>query len=248
MYKNMKAENTNLLVVGAPRSGTTLLAAMIGRHSEVAMLSEHFGSAVKDVISKPIVGNKLCIPNQIEINAKRSRWVNLLPPRLFHLLHRYEYFQYRPEGQVSIIDYIQWGPLKIVGIVRDGNAVISSITERGGQSLDVAIYRWRRSIDILTELSDQLGDDFFLISFDQLVTQSENTMKAIAAFLSISFESEMLEGYAYTPNYSNQKIDSSKAKEKKIDMDLIQEYPDTFSKFTSLVSRSNANLAKRFDA
>jgi len=237
----MKADDTNLLVMGAPRSGTTLLAAMIGRHSEVAMLSEHFGSAVKDVISKPIAGNKLCIPNHIEINEKRSRWVNLLPPHLFHLLHQYGYFQYSPEGQVSITDYLQWGPLKIVGIVRDGNAVISSITERGGQSLDVAIYRWRRSIDILTELSDQLGDDFFLISFDQLVTQSENAMQAVAAFLDIPFESEMLQGYAYTPNYSNQKIDSSKAKKRGMDLNLSKEYPDTFSKFTDLLTLCNAS-------
>jgi len=88
----MNSQETNLLVVGAPRSGTTLLAAMIGRHSEVAMLSEHLGFAVKDVISKPIAGNKLCIPNHIEIHEKRSRWINLLSPQLFHSLHRYRYF------------------------------------------------------------------------------------------------------------------------------------------------------------
>jgi len=248
MNKKMNSQETNLLVVGAPRSGTTLLAAMIGRHSEVAMLSEHLGFAVKDVISKPIAGNKLCIPNHIEIHEKRSRWINLLSPQLFHSLHRYRYFQYRPEGQASIMDYLQWGPLKIVGIVRDGNAVISSITERGGQSLDVAIYRWRRSIDILTELSEQLGDDLFLISFDQLVTRSENAMQAVAAFLDIPFESEMLQGYAYTPNYSNQKIDSSKAKKRGMNLDLSEEYPDTFSKFTGLLRRCNASLDEGLDA
>jgi len=63
-------EPTHLLIIGAPRSGTTLLAAMIGAHSKVAMLIEDRFFSIKKLTGKEVLANKLCIPHQLEIDRK----------------------------------------------------------------------------------------------------------------------------------------------------------------------------------
>jgi hypothetical protein len=237
---------THLLVLGAPRSGTTLLTAMIGRHPSAAMLNENYGWAIGDVLSKPVVGNKLCIPNHIELRQRKPRWVRFFGSWLHHRLYERGYFHYRPEVDVSIEDYLEMYPdLKVIGILRDGNAVISSIMRRGEQPQDVAVYRWRRCVDILTALSDRLGDRLFLVSFDQLVTEPEATLEAIAPFIGVSFDPVMLEGYKDTPNYSNRKIDPDKAQQRKrVDLDLEANYPETCDRYEALLAQCAASIQR----
>jgi Sulfotransferase family len=45
-------ELSHLLIIGAPRSGTTLLATMISRHTEIAVLNEDKGWALRRVLGK----------------------------------------------------------------------------------------------------------------------------------------------------------------------------------------------------
>ena len=231
--------NTHLLVLGAPRSGTTLLTAMIGRHPSAAMLNENYGWAIGDILSKPVVGNKLCIPNHIELRQRKPRWVRFFGAWLHHRLYDRGYFRYRPEVDVSIEDYLKLYPdLKVIGILRDGNAVVSSIMRRGEQPRDVAVYRWRRSIEILTALTDRLEDNLFLLSFDQLVTEPEATLKAIARFLGVSFDPVMLEGYKDTPNYSNRKIDPDKAQRSdRVELDLEANHPEACDRYEALLTQ-----------
>ena len=63
-------EPTHLLLLGAPRSGTTLLATMISRHSEIAIMNEDRGWAMRRILGKAVVGNKRCVPNQIELKKR----------------------------------------------------------------------------------------------------------------------------------------------------------------------------------
>lgn len=213
---------------------------MIGRHDDVAMLNEHFGHAIRELLSKPVVGNKLCIPNHIEMVEKRPRWLQLFGGKfLFDRLYHHGYFRYRPEALLSIEDYLRMKPLKIVGIVRDGSAVVSSIVRRGKQPREVAAYRWRRSIEILSELQARHDEKLLLLSFERLVSEPEETMQAITAHLGLPYQTKMLEGYAHTPNYSNQRIDASKAtepKEDELDVDIKQSQPDAFEKYSRLLT------------
>ena len=55
-------EPTPLLLLGAPRSGTTLLATMISRHSEIAIINEDRSWATRRTLGKAAVGNKRCVP------------------------------------------------------------------------------------------------------------------------------------------------------------------------------------------
>ncbi len=233
---------TYLLILGAPRSGTTLLTAMIGRHNDVAMLNEDFGDAIDKIISKPIVGNKLCIPNQIELDRKKPAWARLLGPAAHDRLYRHGYFTRRPEAARSINEYLSTkSPLKVIGILRDGNAVISSIVRRGEQTEDTATYRWRRSLEILHTLSQRTDVDLLLLRFEQLVQAPEETMHRVADFLDRPFQSQMLEGYAFTPIYSNQGIDPERASRHKAeatDFALADRFPASVALYDALVEKA----------
>jgi hypothetical protein len=229
---------TYLLILGAPRSGTTLLTAMIGCHTDVAMLNEELGDGIQSVLSKPIVGNKLCIPNQIELEARKPTWARLFGPSVHQRLYQTGFFRYQPESSLSIEDYTErYKPLKMIGILRDGNAVLSSIQRRGKQSLAVAAHRWRRAVEILHALNERPDCDLLLLTFEDLVTDPEGTMRRVAAHLGMSFQEQMLEGYAHTPIYSNRTIDSGRAMElstEALDFNVASTFPETFETYQRL--------------
>lgn len=229
---------TTLLVLGAPRSGTTLLTAMIGCHSDVAMLNEEFGAGINSVLSKPVVGNKLCIPNQIELTKRKPKWARLFGPSVHRHLYRAGFFRYRPESALSIEDYIErYAPLKVIGILRDGNAVLSSIMRRGEQPLAVAAHRWRRAVEILDTLAHRPDCDLLLLTFEALVGDPEGTMRRVAAHLGLPYEPKMLDGYAHTPLYSNSSIDperATKPRSQPLDFDVAAEYPEAMATYERL--------------
>lgn len=230
---------TYFLVLGAPRSGTTLLTAMIGSHTHVAMHNEVLDTTFMKTLGKPLVGNKLCVPNQIELTAKKPAWLRLLGRSAHERLYRWNYFENRPESVLSIEDYLQPPhPVKIIGIIRNGNAVITSIMRRGQQSFETAAHRWCRGVDILHTLHERMGDDFFLLTFERLVSTPEATMRDVSPFLAVPFESGMLEGYAHTPIYSNGGIDPNRASQHKrdgIDYRLREHFPDTMVRYDELM-------------
>ena len=218
-----------LLIVGAPRSGTTLLNAMIGCHSEVAMLNEDFGHAVFNLVSKPVVGNKLCIPNQIELK-ERGSYVR-------RQLQKKNLRQFSPQADLSISDYLDRGA-RIVATVRHPDKVVSSIMSRGKRSSKVATYRWVRAIQIVDELYEKHPDSVLILAYPFLVSEPETTMRRVCDFVGISYESGMLEGYAHTPIYANQKIDSSKADELTLPVstEMQSEHSGAIEKYQRLLS------------
>src|SRR6185369_4750458 len=108
-----------LLIVGAPRSGTTLLASMIGMHSDVAMLIEDRFFAIKRLTGKKVLANKLCIPHQMEM-SKRSTFVK-------KRIQKFGFLKNYPTSKYNIEDYLKLEDIKIIGIIRDANDVVSSI-------------------------------------------------------------------------------------------------------------------------
>ena len=134
---------TYLLVLGAGRSGTTLLASMLGAHSEVAMLVEDPGWSIKNLTSKRIFANKLCVPSQLSLTG---------PSRIDLLLRRLRIHTGGPLCRFPFSKYLELQPLKMIQIIRDGNAVISSIQKRGGRNFDAACEQWRGAVEMMHTL------------------------------------------------------------------------------------------------
>jgi hypothetical protein len=220
----------HLLVIGPPRSGTTLLTTMIGRHSEVAMLNEDREWAMRKIVGKQVVGNKRCIPNQIELGKK-----NRSALRLFKNLGLTDEYQ---SSRYSIQDYLGLPDIRIVGLTREPNDVISSIMRRNRKTFRVAASRWCRAIEIMDNLSVNYPDLFMLVSFERLVLSPEANMKRIAGFLEIDYQEAMLEGPRYNPLYPETEFNKEKvnrAAKENCDFQIPEKFPAVYAKYQRLL-------------
>jgi hypothetical protein len=226
-------ELSHLLIIGAPRSGTTLLATMISRHTEIAVLNEDKGWALRRVLGKTIVGNKRCVPNQIELKK---------PGRLhFRFLKELGIAKEYQSSEFSIEDYLTLPNIKVIGLIRGGNDVISSVMGRSEKGFRVASYRWCRSIEIIHELKTQFPEVVLVISFESLVVQPRENMERVARFLNVEYQDRMLEGPQYNPWYpeagmNKEKVDRSKRD--KIDFKLSERFPAHCRKYQELLKCS----------
>jgi hypothetical protein len=195
-----------LLVLGPPRSGTTLLAAMLSKHSEICLLMENLRGADADILSKKIRGVKLCTPNLIELENKATKLTRVA--RRLPFVKDLSFIQKKPFCLYSIRDYQETRKnLHIVGIIRNPQSVIASIQKRGSQAIGTAEHRWSRSIEILHGLLIENPNQISLVSFESIVKQPERIISNLCKKLNVPFEMSMLDGYRHTPQYANEGID-----------------------------------------
>lgn len=221
---------THLLILGPPRSGTTLLAAMVSRHTEIGILNENKSWAMRQLLGKVVVGNKRCIPNQIELK-KRGR----LSLRFFKTIGLAKEYQ---SSEYSIEDYLTLPNIRILCLIRSGDDVISSIMRRGEKNFSVAAYRWRRAIEIIHYLNQTYPQSTLVVSFEDLIMQPREMMERIATFLGVEYQERMLEGPKYNPWYSETGLDKSKvhrANRENLDFKLQERFPADFEKYRGLV-------------
>ena len=225
-----------LLLIGAPRSGTTLLAAMIGRHTDVGMLNEDVGRGFRKIMSKPLTGNKLCVPNQIRMSRRglsRFRWLKKLG-----LVHE------APKSRFCIEDYLELPNLKVVAIIRDGSDSISSMVARGRNRLSKAARRWSEAMITIYQLRERYRNRVFVLVFDDLILQPENSMRKVCEFLDLPFEERMLEGHKFNSRYPSTGLDVSKtqqAKQHKSDLRLAELVPKGHAMYQRLVAEARGD-------
>lgn len=213
----------HILILGSPRSGTTLLSAMIGCHPDIAILNEDFRCNEFKVFSKRIRGNKLCIPNQIElVHSSSSKITDTMITFYQRATNKIrKRLQVRTpiprsnKARLSIREYEKaTQDLKIIGIIRSPKDVIDSISSRGQQTKKTSEYRWRRAVEVLYELLHDQGEntDLSIIHFDRLVTSPDLIMKNCLEKMNCEFDKSVLQGFLHTPQYKGRNcIDKSKA-------------------------------------
>lgn len=203
-----------LLVVGCQRSGTTLLASMLGGHSEINMLFESTKTDVFKLIGKKYSGNKSILYRQIRMQQKATKFghlvnriVNLdltLKPKVFHTKRVF------PISDLSIQDYIN-KDAKIITILRSENEVINSITTRTKMSVQQAKKEYKASLKIINNLKTY--ENALHIQFSELVHNTEDTLIKICNFLNLEYEERMLKGVEYNFLYPSKKILKEKSKQ-----------------------------------
>lgn len=223
-------ELSHLLILGAPRSGTTLLATMISRHTEIGILNEDKGWAMRRLLGKAVVGNKRCVPNQIELK-KRGR----LHFRFLKTLGLAKEYQ---SSEFCIEEYLKLPNIKIIGLIRSGNDVISSVMGRSEKNFRVASYRWRRAIEVIYELHQCYPGVVLVVSFENLVNHPKESAERIAAFLKVEYQDRMLEGPQYNPWYPEAGMNKDKinrAQRESIDFKLAERFPATYWQYQELL-------------
>jgi hypothetical protein len=223
-------ELSHLLILGAPRSGTTLLATMISRHTEIGILNEDKGWAMRRLLGKAIVGNKRCVPNQIELK-KRS-------PLHFRLLKTLGLAKEYQSSEFCIEEYLTLPNIKIIGLIRNGDDVISSVMGRSEKNFRVASYRWRRAVEVIYELQQSYPEVVLVVSFENLVSHPRENAQRIAAFLKVEYQERMLEGPQYNPWYPEVGMNKDKvnrAQKESIDFKLAERFPTTYRRYQELL-------------
>src|SRR5919106_864036 len=226
-------ELSHLLILGAPRSGTTLLATMISRHTEIAIMNEDKGWGMRQILGKKFVGNKRCVPNQIEL--KKPSWLHFRFLKTIGLAKEYQ------SSKFSIEDYLTLPNIRVIAIIRDGNDVVSSVMGRSEKNFPVASYRWCRSIEIIHKLANSYPHIVLVISFENLVLHPKENMERVAAFLNVEYQDRMLEGPQYNPWYPEAGMNHEKAdrsKREKIDFKLSDRFPEVCRKYQELLRLS----------
>lgn len=214
-----QSNRRHLLILGAPRSGTTLLAAMIGCHDDIGLLVESKRMAFTEIAGKAVVGNKLCVPNQIEFEANWDQRVSRF-------------------SKVPLEKYLALPNFKLVLIVRHVNSVTSSIMKRAGKPNDTATLYWRRGIEIMHELKQRFAANTVVITFENMLAHPERHMRRVTDLLALPYQEKMLEGYKHNPyyrNYSGLDLNRAAAPEAAAEpVDFVDKHPGVWKKFLEL--------------
>lgn len=135
LNRNSQAERTHVLILGAPRSGTSILASLVGAHPDIAMCSEDYSNAWTAIIGKPVVGNKLCVPRQLHPFIKNNYFIKFIK--------RVGLGKFLPLSEYAIRDYLNLPNLKILYIVRDQKKA-DSIARRRRIKRYFLFFSWKR--------------------------------------------------------------------------------------------------------
>jgi len=87
---------------------------------------------------------------------------------------------------------------KYIHMVRDGRAVVASFLKanlKSGASLQSAAYHWHDAVRRVRRFSSSRGDSepVFAIRYEDLVTNTPQTLSSLCAFLGVPFDEAMLE-------------------------------------------------------
>ena len=197
------------VVIGLQRTGTTLLASLLGRHPEINMLFESVTKDSLKLIGKEWNGNKLLAYRQIRQEKRASYWgnlVNRVSNLDFKKKNRHHLVRPYPTSIMSINDYKDEGALFIT-IERDKESSVSSMIKRAGQSEKQASKEWEEGMKIINNLK---SEDAYSLTFVDLVNDTEKILQEICNYLDIDYLEKMLEGPKYNFVYPNDKIINKK--------------------------------------
>lgn len=196
-----------MLVLGCPRSGTTLLAAMLSTHTQIALTSEVDLRYATKILAKKFVGTKLTVPVQVDLSRRASR-VEYVLGRL-PLLFRLRRLLHRPVRRSSIRDYLEARPV-VIGIIRDPETTIASNERRGGTTRREAERRWVEALKALAWLHRNY-ERTYLLRYEELLSAPQEVLLDLLEWMGLEFEPKMLQGYAHTPQYPGRRGISSDA-------------------------------------
>lgn len=199
-----KNKSKPLLILGCQRSGTTLLAAMLGGHSEINMLFESTTKDVFRLIGKKYSGNKALIWRQIRLHQRSSRFGHLINRIInfdWNAKSSHQQIRLFPSSSLSIQDYID-GEASLIIITRNKDEVVNSICNRTGMKKGRAEREFDRAMKEIKPIEKQA----FYVDFQDLVDNPIETLTSICNFLELEFESRMLKGSEYNFVYPSESI------------------------------------------
>jgi hypothetical protein len=217
------SDNTPFFVLGAARSGTTMLRLMLNRHSRLAIPFEsHFLRQIfaefpsdrpleaheADRMADLVIGEKNFRTWHLDATRVRQELVRLAPSPLAVLVDALFHMEIAESGKPRWGDktplyYVCWRRLmglfpgsKLVHIVRDGRDVSRSLEKvgwHGPTGYHRACY-WQQRVEMAHAAARELGPERnLIIRYEDLVLETRATLGAVCDFLGETFEPKMLD-------------------------------------------------------
>jgi hypothetical protein len=217
------ADNTPFFVLGAARSGTTMLRLMLNRHSRLAIPFEsHFLRQIfeempsdrlleaheADRVADLVIGEKNFRTWHLDATRVRQELVRLAPCPLAVLVDALFHMEIAESGKPRWGDktplyYVCWQRLmglfpgsKLVHIIRDGRDVSRSLEKvgwHGPTGYHRACY-WQQRVEMAHAAARELGPERnLIIRYEDLVLETRATLGAVCVFLGETYEPNMLD-------------------------------------------------------
>lgn len=216
------------LIVGAGRGGTSLLAALLDGHSAVEVVFE-YGAAEFLLGAPPDESRKRAQSlrsgcDRLAARSTADLWGNKLTTEQVGAIGSSLTGASAEAEHAALTHFFleMFGDSKIVGIVRDGTACITSKVERTGQSMELAARRWLYSVRCLDFLRAN-HPSYLGVRFEELLETPEETMSAVCSFLGVGFESAMLgatNSPKLLPEYRRTGFDTGRARPRSLPPDI----------------------------
>ena len=221
-----------VFIGGHPRSGTTLLGAMIGAHSGCVCTPE---SQFKTrTLRHSSVEQKGGLDISAASNVIKQEWrfniwglnlsdlpygqIHAYPELVLWIVKKYGektgkknahiWVDHTPSNIKNADSLLRLFPqTKFIHIVRDGRGVAASIMslDWGANTIDRAARSWSKRLSQYLDIESFLGNERIIrVGFEDLVQNPEATLKRICQFLCLEFQPEMVRGGGFTvPHYTS---------------------------------------------
>ncbi|MCP5096452.1 MAG: sulfotransferase [Chloroflexi bacterium] len=221
--------SSQIFIGGCSRSGTTLLGAMLGTHSQCICTPEsHFKiELLRPLINKPDAIDITAVANRLNKHWRFQIWD--LPIESDNVLSEADgagfsdllnwvtsqyaqhekkssattWVDHTPENISYASSLLQIFPnAKFIHIVRDGRAVATSIRplDWGPNTIIKASRWWMRMVSFgLAAESELTNDRIIRVRYEDLVLNPEGTLRQLCDFLGFEYEPTMPEATGFRP-------------------------------------------------
>jgi hypothetical protein len=220
----------SVFIGGCGRSGTTLLGAMLGAHSECICTPE---SQFKvDVFECLTSTEKPVIDISTALNMIRNHWrfkiwglslranppqeVTSYPELIKWVVKMFGQGVGKPNPDIWIdhtpgnrkyvdILFDLFPESKMIHIVRDGRAVAASIMplDWGASTIDRAAHFWQSKVTQGLAAETFSKDRVARVKYEELVQEPEKTLRKLCVFIGIDYQPAMIEGKGFkVPHYT----------------------------------------------
>jgi len=251
---NLSNDNSEppIFIVGNPRSGTTLLAVLIDRHSEISIPPEthyydqfvheyrhNLSSYTKEEMVFNVLKNErikdLNLENQ-EILKQFSNYppsqANLLRSILesYSIKRNKKKFGEKTPMHFSHVDEIitDFPDAKIICIIRDGRDSILSILNTpwgladAPRRLEQLCIIWRENAKSIFKYLNKYPNNFILVKYEKLLLNPEKELRKICEFVEINYENRLLDNNVQTDVVPQWEADWKSNSQKNIDASRIE--------------------------